>query len=127
MRTDEKLATAFLQKHPEVAARVLETMDTSLAAEVLDATPSRVAATVVNRMLLTSSAELARQLSAKSVAALLENLPVLTGAALLRQLPEPAREDALRGVKASRTTALRLLLRYPESAVGAWMTPGCPG
>jgi Mg/Co/Ni transporter MgtE len=112
MAGEEKLALAFLEKHPTAAARLLETMETEQAAGVLQAAPAPIAA-----------ARCAEQLSVIVIAKLLEELPVLTGAALLRHFAEPVRDDVLRSVNPTRMAALRLLLRYPLGAVGAWMNP----
>jgi Mg/Co/Ni transporter MgtE len=120
---EEKLAAAFLRRRPDVAARLLETIDAAQAAAVLEAAPTSTAASVLRRMLPSSSARCAERMSVQNIALLLEDLPVLTGAVLLRHLPRPAREEVLRQVGSARAAALGLLLRYPTNAVGAWMNP----
>jgi Mg/Co/Ni transporter MgtE len=123
MTADERLASAFLSTHPDVAARLLESMDPELASEVLASTPAAVAAPVLHHMLPTSSAQCAERLSESVIAALLEQLPSQAGAALVRHLPSAARDAVLKHVAPTRRAALTLLLRYPASAVGAWMEP----
>lgn len=123
MTSDERLARLFLSSHPEVAARLLESMDAEDASEVLKCTPAAVAAPVLRHMLPTSSAHCAELLSARAVAELLEQLPALSAAALLRHFPPAARDDTLKQVRPAKLAALKLLLRYPATAVGAWMEP----
>lgn len=123
MSGDEQLATAFLAAHPEVAAKLLESMRPEDASEVLASTSAQAASAVLHHMLPTSSARCAEQLSESVVAELLEHLPSLAGAALLRHLPAGARNGVLARMTPARKTALSLLLRYPASAVGAWMEP----
>jgi Mg/Co/Ni transporter MgtE len=121
---DEKLAAAFLSRRPGVAARLLETMEPGKAVEVLEASPASIAAAVLYRMLPSSSARCAERMAMNKIVSLLEHLPVVTGATLLRHFAQPARQDVLRQIGATRAAALRLLLRYPANAVGAWMNPG---
>lgn len=123
MSGDEKLATAFLGMHPEVAAKLLESMRPEDASEVLGNTSAQAAGAVLHHMLPTSSARCAELLSESVVAELLEQLPSLAGAALLRHLPAAARNGVLERMSPSRRTALSVLLRYPTTAVGAWMEP----
>ncbi len=123
MKSDEKLAAYFFSKHPAAAARLLEAMDIPMAAEVLRTVPAPISALVMKQMLSTSSALCAEQLSAKTVARLIEELPVLMGASLLRNFKADVRGNVLHHVNPTRTAALRVLMRYPSSAVGAWMNP----
>jgi magnesium transporter len=123
MTGEERLAKVFLEKYPEVAARLLESMDAEQAGEVLQSAPAGIAAPVLRYMLPTSSAQCAEHLSLTFMAELLEQLPSLSAAALLRHFPQAARDDALKLVGRRKAAGIRMLLRYPPSAVGAWMEP----
>ena len=123
MSAADKIAASFLRAHPAVAARILETIDSAQAADVLERAPSAEAAAVLYRMLPEQSARCAEQLSVETIARLLEELPGLASAGLLRHLRPEVRDRVLANVSAARAAILRMLLQYPESAIGAWMNP----
>lgn len=123
MSAAERVAAEFLRSQPSAAARILETMDAADAAEVLAKTPPAVAAGVLQRMLPAQSARSAERLAADALARVVDTLPGLAGAALLRHLSADVREDVLRRGTPARAALLRMLLQYPESAIGAWMDP----
>lgn len=123
MNGEARIADLFLRSHPDVAAHLLESMQSDRAAEVLQSASTDAAAIVLARMQPSASANCAEQLSAQTIAELLEKLPSLTAAALLRHFGETARQDVLKRLSAPRAAAVKLLLRYPPNAVGAWMEP----
>lgn len=123
MSGDTKLASAFLSAHPEVAAKLLESMQPEQASEVLAGASPEVAGPVLHHMLPTSSARCAELLSESVIADLVEQLSSQAGAALLRHIPAQSRDDVLERLSPARKAALALLLRYPPNAVGAWMEP----
>jgi Mg/Co/Ni transporter MgtE len=123
MSANEQVAGAFLSAHPAAAARLLESMDADQASTVIQSVSPGIAARVLGQMLPTSSAQCAERLAAQVVADMLEHLPSLSGAILLRHFRRDARNEVLNRLKPSRMAALKLLLRYPLRAVGAWMEP----
>ncbi|MDH3420117.1 MAG: hypothetical protein OEQ25_13460 [Gammaproteobacteria bacterium] len=123
MKGEEQLANFFLSSHPEVAARLLESMSIEQAGEVLECAPANVIAPVLGYMLPTASARCAERLSVEVVTNLVEELPGLTAATLLRHFSPDASDAILGRLAPARAAALRLLLRYPQNAVGAWMEP----
>ena len=123
MSGDDHVANAFLSTHPAAAARLLESMDADQASAVIQCVPAETAARVLGLMLPTSSADCAERLEAQAVAELLEHLPSLSGAILLRHFSRDARDAVFERVSPARMAALKLLLRYPLRAVGAWMEP----
>lgn len=123
MKGEERLANFFLSSHPEVAARLLESMSSEQAGEVLERAPANIVAPVLGYMLPTASARCAEQLSVEVVTNLVEQLPGLTAAALLRHFSQDTSDAILGRLTPARAAALRLLLRYPQNAVGAWMEP----
>ncbi len=123
MKGEERLANHFLSSHPEVAARLLESLSSEQAGEILEHTPASVIAPVLTYMLPTASARCAERLSVDAITALVEELPGLSAAALLRHFPQETSEAILGRLAPARAAALRLLLRYPQNAVGAWMEP----
>ena len=123
MKGEEQLANHFLSAHPEVAARLLESMSSAQAGEILEHAPANVVAPVLSHMLPTASARCAEQLSVEVVTNLVKELPGLTAAALLRHFSQEASDAILARLPAPRAAALGLLLRYPQNAVGAWMEP----
>lgn len=123
MNGEERLANRFLSSHPEVAARLLESMSSEQAGEVLERAPANVIVRVLSHMLPTASARCAEQLSVEALTKLVQELPGLTAASLLRHFPQDASDAILARLAPAKAAALRLLLRYPSNTVGAWMEP----
>ena len=123
MEGEARLANCFLISHPEVAARLLESMSSEQAGEVLEQAPTNVIAPVLSHMLPTASARCAERLSIEAITGLVKDLPGLAAATLLRHFAQERTEEILGRLTPARAAALRLLLRYPQNAVGAWMEP----
>ncbi len=123
MKVDERFASIFLRKNPTESARLLEAMDVDQAADVIRTAPVEIVAQILQKMLPAFSARYVASLGATYIAKLVEHLPSQSAAAILRQFTPEARDEALKPVNARQTAMLRLLLRYPPTAVGAWMDP----
>jgi magnesium transporter len=98
-------------------------MTAEQAIEVIRAMPVEVTAPVLQKMLPAQCARCAAGLDADQIAKLLKHLPSQMGAAILRPLDADARDEALEQVSRAYAAALKLLLRYPPSTIGAWMNP----
>lgn len=123
MAADDRLARQFLAAHPELAARLLETMNPDEVAAVVGKLPERTAALVLGRMLPTDAARCAARLPVRDAASIVLHLPNLSCAALLRHLDAAGRDAVLDQLGSARSAPLKLLLHYPPNTVGAWMQP----
>ena len=117
------LTLAFLADHPAEAARVVETLPVSDAAALLAEIPARVGAPVLTAMLTTAAARLLATLDDAHVLALLTHAGTQTSVALLRHIPDPRRTHLIAGLPTVAALASRMLLGFPEDAVGAWADP----
>ena len=123
MSAHEQLAAAFLDLHPERAARLLESLTPEQAHAVLSAAEGPVAAQVLGRMLPTYAAHALERQAPSDAAALLERLGSREAAAVLRHLDGTLREQILSSMGAQWVIAFKLLLSYPSNTVGAWVEP----
>lgn len=112
---------AFLEAHPDDAARVLEHLGNEQVAALLDSVPVRLAAPVLAHMLPAVAARSLAQLSDESAAAMVQRLGPQLCAVILRHLDESRRNGLLERLPTASAFAVRLLLAYPEDSVGAWM------
>jgi magnesium transporter len=123
MTAHEQLASAFLDRHPESAARLLETLPAEQAVEVLSSTEPALAAPVLGRMLPTTAARCAALMAPARTVEILQCLESQEAAAVLRHLERPLRANVLDALGPPRLTAVKLVLSYPANTVGAWMDP----
>ncbi len=115
------LTLAFLEAHPDDAARVLEHLGNEQVAALLDSVPVRLAAPVLAYMLPAMAARSLAQLSDESAAAMVQRLGPQLCAVILRHLDEVRRNGLLERLPTASAFAVRVLLAYPEDSVGAWM------
>jgi magnesium transporter len=119
----EELSFAFLEAHPVDAARVLERLLPQATAVLLAAAPARLTAPVLRQMLPLNAARVIEALDNPIASSLLRSIGPQAGVALLRHLSEARRKELLEPLPAAIAIVFRLLLGYPEDAVGAWMDP----
>lgn len=118
-----ELTWRFLRRHPQAAAEVLETLDADTAAAFLAGVPPRLAAPVMAAMLPYHAATCLALTDEPLAVDLLSAMPTTAAAAVLRRVPVALADRLLERLPARTAFALRLLLRYPTTTVGAWMEP----
>ena len=123
MPETQALTLAFLADHPAEAARVVETLPVPDAAALLAEIPARIGAPVLTAMLTTAAARMLAALDDAHVLALLTQAGTQTSVALLRHVPDPRRTCLIDGLPTVAALASRMLLGFPEDAVGAWADP----
>ena len=119
----EILTLAYVSSHPADAARVLESQPTSEAAAILARLPARAAAPVLVAMLPPAAARLIAAIGDKVALGMLTAAGAQGAVAVLRHVAEPRRSRLVDGLPTVTALAARLLLGYPEDAVGAWADP----
>lgn len=123
MAEAESLTYAFLRAHPAEAAQVLEALPAAETTALLARTPVRLAVPVLAAMAPAAAARLLDALDDERAMALLAALGAQPAVALLRHVGEPRRSRLIAGLPAGVALVARLLLGYPEGAVGAWADP----
>ena len=120
---DERLSFAYLESHPADAARVLERLPPLNVAALMADVPVRLAGPALRLMLPPFVARCLDPLDDPTVLGLLRAMGPQSGVAVMHYLPEIRRAALLAQLPTAMGMAFRLLLGYPEDAVGAWMDP----
>ena len=123
MGAAETLALEFLRRQPQAAARQLEALPLDDARRVLNAAPVTVTAGVMSRMLPAFATQCAQEMPSQRLGRIIERCTHRQGAAILRGVSPEQRAAILGSVDVARATALNLMLRYPESAIGSHILP----
>jgi Mg/Co/Ni transporter MgtE len=120
------LSLRFVEQHPREAAAVLEAQPPETGAAFLSEIPARVAARTMAGMLPFHAARCLRKLEPEIAASLLAQIKPAAGSAMLRQVSERRAQDLIARLPGRRAAALRVLLGYPVTTVGAWMDARVP-
>jgi magnesium transporter len=123
MAEPQALTLAFLGDHPAEAARVIEALPVVDAAALFAQIPARAGAPALAAMLTTAAARVLGALGDEQVLALLTAAGTQSAVTLLRHVPEPRRTRLIGGLPTVAAMASRVLLGFPEDAVGAWSDP----
>ncbi|WP_163833442.1 magnesium transporter MgtE N-terminal domain-containing protein [Spartinivicinus ruber] len=119
----QKLALTYLEKAPESAARILETLPEVAVAQLLKLAPDTAGAAAL--MQLTSAKGIAclDQLDHSSSAQLLTPLSATHAATLLKGISQTKTKAILHQMPKLKAQAIQVLLAYPANVVGAWINP----
>lgn len=123
MSDAQALTLAFVGNHPVEAARVIEALPAADAAALFAEIPARIGHRVLTAMLTTAAARVLGALSDAQALALLTAAGTQTAVALLRHIADPRRTRLIAGLPTVSALASRVLLAFPEDAVGAWCDP----
>jgi len=123
MRAGNGLTSAFLEHHPDDAARVLEQLAVAAGADLLQAIPVALAIPILERMLPSYAAVRLTAMEPHDAAQRLERMSAPAGARVLRALDSTQAEALLAQLGKEVRARLTLLLHYPEECAGALMDP----
>jgi magnesium transporter len=123
MAESDTLTLAFLTAHPLEAARVLERLPGAETAALFERVPARTGARALTAMLPTVAAQVVGGLDDAIALALLTAAGTQGTVAVLRHIADPRRTRLIEALPTTTAVASRLLLGYPEDAVGAWVDP----
>lgn len=119
----DTLTLAFLNAHPDRAARVLERLAGADAAELFVRIPARSGGPVLAAMLPPSAARVLAALQDTTAQALLTACGAQAAVAILRHVGEPLRTRLIEGLPTIIALASRLLLGALEDSIGGWIDP----
>ncbi len=119
------LSLAFLEDHPQSAARVLESTPHEASATFLSELPARVAADAAAYMIPAVAAAILHGMREKRAAAVFTEMEGSAATAILRVWPE-AYDDILEALPRRVSGRLRRALNYAPHLVGARMDPSAP-
>ena len=121
------LATQFLARHPQDAARALQDLDAAEGAQLLAEIPAGPAAEVLARMGPDAAGYVLRHTPRERVWACVAEMPPAEAAGVLRRLGDAVDVPALlAALPAARRRDLETFLSYPEGTAGSLMDPAAP-
>jgi len=115
------LALAFLESRPRPAAEILEQQPLEHVVAFLAEVPQAQAGPVLTEMLPQVAARVCKMLPPATAAGFLAAMELSAAASVLRQIDARTRVLLLRALPEKNRLACKILLNYPETAVGAWM------
>lgn len=119
----ESLVRAFVNHHPEDAARALEGMAASDAGAILKRLPPRSVGPVLERLAPAPAGRILGEIGPQGTKDMLGHLEPRRAATILHQVEEALRTATLSGLPGHRAEQIRSLLRYPPDTAGAMMEP----
>lgn len=122
MRAISILSNAFLQAHPEDAARVVERLPPKDQARLLANAPAG-AGKVMARMAPPTAATCLALMNGERALHIVRELSLDFRLSLLRCMQDHDRERLLQALGPEEGEPLRTLLRYPDNTAGALMDP----
>ena len=117
----EKLTHAFLSKHPDTAARVLEKLDPEEVVALFDALPARIILPVMRSMSSMIAAQCLRSMDIEKQTTLVGELGARVSANIIRLWAAQDRNQLLRRLPKRMSVSMRMLLSYPVDSVGSIM------
>ncbi|MDA0748221.1 MAG: CBS domain-containing protein [bacterium] len=124
MNTARTVSYAFIQAHPDPAARILEGLPPEETVMFLKEMPSSLAVEIVQRMDLTTASDCLKMLEPTQSAELIAQIPMDLVTIMLRRMDAQQSEPILNALPDETAESLRLLLSYPEGTAGALMDSG---
>jgi magnesium transporter len=121
MKPVDALIRAFVELHPEDAARAVESLPPADAARVIKNMPTRTATGLLERLQPHLAAHLLEQTTDERCRDLLTETDAHTASAILHHLDEVRREQVLGGLPEDTARSLRELAEYPAETAGGMM------
>lgn len=121
MTSEFQLSQAFVRRHPEAAARVLERLSLDIVAGYLAELETEPAVVVLSAMVTPVGAACLAAMPAEQAATLLDACDSDSAATLLRAMPPDAAQARLERLPQAQQRRLTRLMRYPEGSVGSRM------
>jgi magnesium transporter len=123
MRSSDALLRAFVERHPEDAARAFETLDFDETVRLFKRLSARQAVALLERITAEAGARICQRLDTQRLGELLTGMEPRVASAIVRQLGDEARGAVLAGLDDNVAAALKELGGYPADAAGAMMEP----
>jgi magnesium transporter len=119
----EPLLRAFVELHPEDAARALETLNAKDAVRLFKNLPVRVAVELLRRISPDAAEPLLEQLDVHRIGQLVSQMSPRAATALVSKLNGERRDQVLAEVSESTARPIRALLGYSAQTAGGIMEP----
>jgi len=123
MKPVEILLRAFVELHPEDAARAVEAIDSQDAARFLASLPNPVACELLERLQPHLAAGLLQHAAGPQSSELLADIDPRTASAIVQHFDDERRERLLSSLPPATARSLRELANYPAETAGGMMQP----
>lgn len=117
------LALALLKHHPKVAAGIFEQTRVEQVASFLKELDDNEAANAFVYVIPSYTARLCKALPNSMATQLLSTLKESQVAIIMRYMDKAHRNLILSELPKKRATIIKRLLKYPQTTIGAWITP----
>ena len=117
------LTVAFLEAHPRDAARVLERLDATELGPFADTLAAPACATLLAALTPAAASRCIAAMTTASAIAAIQSIDPVTLAPVLRRIPEAIRAPLIAGLPNRARRALKTVMAYPETLVGAATDP----
>ncbi len=117
------LTAAFLEAHPRDAARVLERLDATELGPFADTLAAPTCASLLAALTPDAASRCITAMTAASAIAAIQSVDPVTLAPVLRRVPEAIRVPLIAGMPNRVRRALKTVMTYPETLVGAATDP----
>lgn len=121
MTKPNELSIAYLERHADSAARVLEQLAQQDAAAFVGEAPQEPVAAVLERMQPARAAAVLSECPAKTAASLLGLMATHSRLGVLLAMTDDAKEAVLTAATKRQAAMMRRYLNYDPGTVGAWM------
>ena len=121
MKPHDTLLRAFLELHPEDAARAVEALGSDEASRILKVMPSRAVLALVERLQPHVAAEVLLRANSGRCGELLMQLDPRVASGIVQHFEEQDRERLLESLPQETCRALRELAHYPAETAGGMM------
>lgn len=116
-----KLTLAFINKRPEAAARVLESLPVEDAAAFIEAIPTRYAIKILANINSTLTVAIVQRLPVATATAALRDVEFVVASAVLRRIPRELRITILGELPDRRRREFESVMKFASDSVGANM------
>ena len=116
-----ELTLEFLRKHPQDAARVLQSLSTEVCCDFIQTISPALAAELIQNMSFDRAALQFASLPALAAAAIIEKMKTADAVVILRLISGPKLEALLGELPEGKRKIFRNQTRFPAHTVGAWM------
>ncbi len=123
MKPVDVLLRAFVELHPEDAARAIEASNTSEAASLLESMPHKVTIELLERLQPHAAAGILEHATDERASMALAEIEPRSATAILQHLEDDRRDRLLASLPPATSRSLRDLVDYPAETAGGMMQP----
>lgn len=121
MSKPSPLSIAFIQRRPDVSARILESLPVEDAASLIEALPGHIGALALSEMTPFSAAQCLLLLTSDRAVLLLREMSFQDAASVYRVMSDKEQAQLADALPKDLSRDFKKALNHPTDSVGAWM------